>query len=184
MTDAENTGAGRTDADAAAKPARQPLGALIGDNKHLLIAHTPFAAEVGMTVKSVEAGKGTLKLAWRPDLVGNPETGVLHGGVITALMDNACGVAVMAALPRLISIATLDLRIDYLKPAVAGRDVRAFCHCYKLTRSVAFVRGVAYHDDIDDPIAHCAASFMLAANRKPPPAEAAVDAAKPGTSTP
>lgn len=148
-----------------------PLGAIIGENKHLLLSHTPFARAVGMEVESVEAGKATLKLSWRADLVGNPETGVLHGGVITTLMDNACGVAVMAAMPRLVAIATLDLRIDYLKPASRGLAVRAFCHCYKLTRSIGFVRGIAYHEDMDDPIAHCAASFMRSANRKPPPAQ-------------
>ena len=155
-----------------------PLGAIVGDNKHLFLSHTPFAAAVGMEVEAVEAAKATLRLDWRPDLVGDPATGVLHGGVITTLMDNACGVAVMAAMPRLMAIATLDLRIDYLKPARQGLAVRAFCHCYKLTRSIAFVRGVAYHDDIDDPIAHCAASFMRGANRKPPPAQIPEDIAR------
>ena len=58
-------------------------------------------------------------------------------------------------------IATLDLRIDYLKPATPGRDVVARAHCYKLTRDIAFVRGVAFHDDEADPIATSAGTFML-----------------------
>ena len=54
-------------------------------------------------------------------LVGNPETGVLHGGAITALLDGASGAAVFAALVDIVPIATLDLRIDYLRPAESGR---------------------------------------------------------------
>jgi acyl-coenzyme A thioesterase PaaI-like protein len=59
------------------------------------------------------------------------------------------------------AIATLDLRIDYMKPATPHREVRARAHCYKMTRHVAFVRGVAFHDDEADPIATSAGTFML-----------------------
>jgi uncharacterized protein (TIGR00369 family) len=100
-------------------------------------------------------------LPYRADLVGNPDTGVLHGGVITALLDACSGAAVFAALPRLVPIATLDLRIDYLRPAQAGCAVQAHATCYKLTRNVAFTRAVAYHEDPDDPIAASVGTFML-----------------------
>ena len=56
---------------------------------------------------------------------------------------------------------TLDLRIDYLKPATPPKPVIAKATCYKLTKSVAFVRAVAYHDEEDDPIASSASTFML-----------------------
>ena len=86
-------------------------------------------------------------------LVGNPASGVLHGGVITTVLDNSAGVSVATSLPDMRAIATLDLRIDYMKPATPGRDVIAWTHCYKVGRNVAFVRGAAYHDDPNDPIA-------------------------------
>jgi uncharacterized protein (TIGR00369 family) len=101
------------------------------------------------------------KLPYASHLVGHPETGVLHGGAITALLDATCGAAVFAALPEIKPIATLDLRIDYLRPADAGRDVVARAHCYKVTRNVAFVRAMAFHDDENDPIAAAAGTFML-----------------------
>ncbi len=59
-------------------------------------------------------------------------------------------------------IATLDLRIDYLRQAEAGREVLAHATCYKLTRNIGFTRAIAYHDREDDPIASAVGTFMLA----------------------
>lgn len=112
------------------------------------------------------------ELPYHAQLVGNPDLGVLHGGAITALLDATSGSAVFVALPKICPIATLDLRIDYLRAAEAGRDVRAHATCYKLTRNVAFTRAVAYHDDEADPIASAVGTFML--GTKP---------GKPGTGT-
>ncbi|MFX4593043.1 PaaI family thioesterase, partial [Acinetobacter baumannii] len=78
-------------------------------------------------VQFVTAGRNaaTLRLPYREDFIGDPETGTLHGGVITTLIDSVCGISVFMAMGRLLPIATLDLRIDYLKPATAGLDVLA-----------------------------------------------------------
>ena len=105
-----------------------------------------------------------LKIPYRADLVGEPDTGVIAGGVVTTLLDLACGWATALALKELTSFATLDLRIDYMRPAEPGRDLLATAHCYKLTRSVAFLRGVAYDADPSDPVAAAQAAFMLDSN--------------------
>jgi uncharacterized protein (TIGR00369 family) len=133
--------------------------------RHALIDHVPHAQAIGLEVVYVKKAKACLKVPYAPHLVGNPDTGVVHGGVITTMLDNACGVAVQMALDEPSSIATLDLRIDYMGPATPGRDILGEAHCYKVTKSVAFVRGVAFHDDRDDPIGTCHGAFMLAANR-------------------
>ncbi len=124
----------------------------------------PHNQALGMEMVALEDGAARMRLPYSLDLVGNPETGVLHGGPITTLMDACCGAAVFMKLPSPVPIATLDLRIDYLRPATAGRDVLAFATCFRLTRNVAFVRGVAYHAETgeDDPIAAAAGAFMLA----------------------
>ena len=57
-----------------------------------------------------------MRVAYRAELVGNPETGVVHGGVITTLLDSVCGLAVFSSFTQMRPVATLDLRIDYLKP--------------------------------------------------------------------
>ena len=121
----------------------------------------PHNKALGLELIELERAVARFKLPYDPKLVGNPDTGTLHGGAITALLDACSGAAVFAALPEWAPIATLDLRIDYTRAAEAGRDVLGRAHCYKVTRNVAFVRAVAYHDSEDDPIATAAGTFML-----------------------
>jgi uncharacterized protein (TIGR00369 family) len=114
-------------------------------------------------IEAVEIGKATalFVLHYDPKLVGNPDTGTLHGGAITALLDGASGASVFTALAEWKPIATLDLRIDYMRAADAGRDVLCRAHCYKVTKNVAFTRAVAYVDDEADPVATSAGTFMI-----------------------
>ena len=102
-----------------------------------------------------------LCLPWREELVGVPETGVLASGAIVSLIDTASGASVWMTLGHFVPIVTLDLRLDYMRPAVKGETVIARCECVKLTRRIAFIRGVAHAGDPDRPIAHSAATFML-----------------------
>jgi uncharacterized protein (TIGR00369 family) len=150
--------------------------------KDVLIAHVPHAGAIGLTVVDAAPAEAWLSVPYDEKLVGNVETGVIHGGVITTLLDNACGIAVQLALGARMSIATLDLRIDYMKPATPGLDLMSHAHCYKVTRNIAFVRGTAYHTDEADPIATCVGTFMLGANRGmiPGPEEIADIKAKNG----
>jgi uncharacterized protein (TIGR00369 family) len=124
-------------------------------------ASVPHNRALGMELVELSHAEAVFRLPYDPRLVGNPDTGVLHGGAITALLDGASGVAVFAALAELAPIATIDLRIDYLRPAEAGRDVMTRATCYKMTRNVAFTRAVAYHEDPADPIAHSVGTFMV-----------------------
>jgi uncharacterized protein (TIGR00369 family) len=130
-------------------------------------AAIPHNQALGLRFVDFAAGEATLLLPYDGKLVGNPETGVLHGGAITSILDAACGAAVFLKLGSPRPIATLDLRIDYLKMGTPGRDVVCKARCYKVTRQVAFVRGIAYHDDEDDPIASAAGSFIVQGKGKP-----------------
>lgn len=125
----------------------------------------PHNSALGMQVESMERGAAVFRLPYRDDLVGNPETGVLHGGVVTALLDACSGAAVFSALPRLSPIATLDLRCDFLRPAEPRRELVARAECYRLTRNVAFTRAVAHHGDASAPVAAAAGTFMLSTKR-------------------
>ena len=121
----------------------------------------PHNVALGIRVLELTETEVVFELPYDAKLVGNPDTGTLHGGVITALLDAASGIAVFCALDAWVPIATLDLRIDYLKPAAPHRAVTCRATCYKLTHTVAFTRAVAYQDDPDDAIAHAVGTFML-----------------------
>jgi uncharacterized protein (TIGR00369 family) len=121
----------------------------------------PHDRALGIRLVEVVDGEVRFELPYDLKLVGNPDTGTLHGGAITTLLDTCSGAAVFAALPSLVPIATLDLRIDYLKPAEPGKPVFSRARCYKLTRNVAFTRAVAYQSDPDDAVAHAVGTFML-----------------------
>jgi uncharacterized protein (TIGR00369 family) len=146
-----------------------PLHERMRSMAQMIMAGTPHARALGFELTDIARARAWGRAPFRADLVGDPARGVIAGGVITALLDNLCGVAAIAALDEPTSTATLDLRIDYMRPAAPGRDVKAEAHCYKVTRSVAFVRAVAYETNPDDPVAHAAAAFMLAsdAGRRP-----------------
>jgi len=121
----------------------------------------PHNQALGMRLIDITATEVVIELPYDPKLVGNPDTGTLHGGAITALLDGCSGAAVFTALAEPVPIATLDLRIDYLKPAEPGKSVIGKATCYKLTRNVAFTRAVAYQDDPENVIAHSVGTFML-----------------------
>ena len=110
-----------------------------------------------------DSGKNWAELAlpWREELVGVPESGVLASGAIVSLVDTASGTSVWVTLDRFIPIVTVDLRLDYLRPALKGETIVARCECVKLTKRVAFVRGAAHGGNEARPIARSAAPFML-----------------------
>jgi uncharacterized protein (TIGR00369 family) len=132
-----------------------------------MVAATPYAAALGFRVVDFSRARVRMAVPYRDDFVGDPETGVIAGGVITALLDHCCGAAVFAGMGERQPVATLDLRIDYMRGAAPGREVFAEAHCYKLTRSVAFVRAIAFDDNPDDPVANATAAFMLSDSRPP-----------------
>ena len=102
-----------------------------------------------------------LCLPWREQLVGVPESGFLASGAIISLIDTASGASVWATLNKFVPVVTLDLRLDYLRPALKGQTIYARCECVKITRRIAFIRGVAHGGDPDKTIAHSAATFMF-----------------------
>ncbi|QGZ94201.1 PaaI family thioesterase [Terricaulis silvestris] len=127
---------------------------------------TPQGRALGFEVTKLEGNHVWGRAPYKPELVGDPETGVIAGGVITTFLDQLCGMAAVLAMKEPSMVATIDIRIDYMRGATPGRDVLAEAHCYKIGRNVAFVRAVAFEDDAGNPIAHATATFMVNATRK------------------
>lgn len=114
----------------------------------------------------VAHGDGWIELAlpWRADLVGDPATGILASGPIISMMDNATSMSVWTKTKTFRPQVTLDLRVDYMRPATPGKTVIGRGECYHLTRSIAFVRGTAHEGDPDDPVAHVVGTFIAVEN--------------------
>lgn len=133
-----------------------------GLHASMMVKHTPYAIALGMTyVSSSEDGRGTILLPWRADICGADGTDILAPGAVTALIDHACGLAIMAGFGLAAQPATLDLRIDHMRPAKPRMSVTCAAHCYKATRTIAFLRAEAWDVSEDDPIATAQAAFIL-----------------------
>lgn len=133
----------------------------IRDYVRVMIPELNHCKLLGIEVLDIGFGKLTLLLPYSDSIIGNPETRVIHGGALTTLMDTACGFAAICALENPGICPTLDLRIDYMKPAEPGLAVIGTAEAYRISQNVIFARGIAYHEgDEANPIAHCTASFM------------------------
>jgi len=146
-------------------PRRYALESLFGPGRDGMVSHTPHAAHLGIRVVETGPAFGVCALPFREELIGDPVRRVIFGGAITTLIDHASGLAVACAVEELTAIATIDLRVDYLRAAAPDLELYARSECYRLTRNVAFVRAVAWERSADDPFASALGTFMLGANR-------------------
>src|SRR5207244_3669465 len=125
-------------------PRRYALQSLFGPGQDGMTMHTPHAAHLGIRVVETGPAFGVCALPFREVLIGDPRRRVIFGGAITTLIDHTSGLAVACAVEELTAIATIDLRVDYLRAAEPDLELYARSDCYRLTRNVAFVRAVAW----------------------------------------
>ncbi len=125
----------------------------------------PHSVMLGMEMQEMDDGVATIKMPYKDELVGDPVTGVIHGGAVSALMDTCGGAAVMCHPENAGGTATIDLRIDYMRAATPGQTITAVATCYHVTRSVAFVRAVALDEDKEHPVATATGAFTVEARK-------------------
>ena len=102
-----------------------------------------------------------LSLPYDERLVGMQESGIIASGPIVSLMDMATSLAIWIRLGEFRHQATLDLRVDYLRPATPGNTIIGRGICYGITRSVGFVRGLAHDGDPENLVANVTGTFMF-----------------------
>ena len=121
----------------------------------------PQARALNMDILEIGEGIAVIRMPYDPELIGDPDTGVIHGGAVSTLMDTCGGAATMAHPSNPGGTATISLRIDYLRGATPGQAIVARAECHHVTRSVAFVRATAHDDDPDNPVATATGTFTV-----------------------
>ena len=121
----------------------------------------PHSRELGMRIESHEPGKAVVSMPYDERLVGDVHSGVIHGGAVSALLDTCAGTATALHPEVRPPIATINLYIAYMRPALPGSTIFAHAECYHVTRSVAFVRASAFDSDKHRPVATATGQFTI-----------------------
>ncbi|QOR39596.1 PaaI family thioesterase [Billgrantia diversa] len=127
----------------------------------------PHTRELGLEVLSVEPPEVTMRLPWRDELLGDTGRGLVHGGVLTMLLDTVCGSAVLCGLPAPEVCPTLDLRVDHYRPAVAGQPIMAEARVLRLTNAMVFTEGTLWQEP-GRPVARGIGNFVRLGERNTP----------------
>lgn len=121
----------------------------------------PHAKELGLLLEDIGDGTARISMPYDKKLIGDPQSGVVAGGAVSAMMDTCCGAAVMSHPKAPGGTATIDLRIDYMRAATPGQTITTRATCHHITRNVAFVRAVAVDEDTDHPVATASGAFTV-----------------------
>lgn len=121
----------------------------------------PHSQALGIKFVEASRGRAVTFLPFASQLIGNINTHIVHGGVMTTLIDTTCGLTVFSLLEEPEQVVTLDLRIDYLRAAAPDSPIYCVAECYRLTRHIAFLRATTYQDKEQTiPVAHGVSTFM------------------------
>ncbi len=126
----------------------------------------PHSRALGMRIVSVGAARATISMPYDRRLIGDPVSGVIHGGAVSALVDTCAGAAVALHPEILPPVATLNLNVAYMRPAAPGATITATAECHHFTRTVAFVRVSAYDGDDHRPLATATGQFAMGTSRQ------------------
>jgi len=121
-----------------------------------------LVAHMALVIEDVSTEGVRVRMPFNPDFCVDVDQTRLHGGILTALLDSVFGLANFVSIEGISTLATLDLRVDYLRPARSRADVIVRAHCFRETRHIAFDSGSIWFDGHEDAeIARGTATFAL-----------------------
>lgn len=135
--------------------------------KQRFVEATPHVAECGMQITELGSDGVTVLLPFREDWLGDVERQIIHTGIIAVLVDSACGAAILGAMGHFEPIATIDLRLDYLRAARRDQTLHCRAECHRLTESIAFARATVWQARREEPVTIAQGAFMRSTARKP-----------------
>jgi len=101
-------------------------------------AKQAFMATIGARLAAVQPGQVVIELPFRADLV--QQHGFLHAGVVTAVVDSACGYAALSLMPPGAAVLSVEFKVNLLKPA-AGASFRAVGKVIRAGRTLTVCSG-------------------------------------------
>ena len=133
---------------------------LEGAQKFFSTAHPLFSR---LDMKPVLIGNGRVSV--NATLIDLFEYGAdnrrVHGGVLTIILDTVFGFSVFSKLRNFQSIATVNLKTDYISTASTGLKIRCSAQCYALCDNIAYVRGEILEIENDTLVASATGAFMI-----------------------
>ena len=116
-----------------------------------------FTRGLGMVTRRVSDGVCVIEVELEPRHMSVAQR--VHGGVLFTMLDTAMGRAVISRLPSGRGCATVEAKINYLRPAVSGL-LRAEGRALDLTRRTAYAEGTIT-DGEDRVLARSSGTFFL-----------------------
>ncbi|MDT8395963.1 MAG: PaaI family thioesterase [bacterium] len=128
----------------------------------------PFNRHIGFTVVEAREGYVKVRVPFRKEFIGDPRRPALHGGILSAVIDAAGGLAVWTQFALTDLISTVDMRVDYLRPG-PDRDIVAESRVVRMGNRVSVVNTVVYAaDSPDEPVADGRAVYNTRRRTDPP----------------
>ena len=141
--------------------------------KKIVNEKIPFHKVLGLKVESISYERVKVLFQMRDELMGHYKRGMVHGGVISSVIDVTGGLSafmgvqeklqdetVEAKLERFGRVSTIDLRVDFLRPGI-GKWFVATAYTLRTGNKVAVTR-IELHNDQDDLIAVGTGSYVVA----------------------
>jgi uncharacterized protein (TIGR00369 family) len=136
-----------------------PIETILDQLKIVYEEKMPFNKYLGIKIDSISTEGAVVRIDMRDELIGNFEKNIMHGGVISSILDFTGGViaqihvlnemkdtSLEKLVKRLTSMGTIDMRIDYIRPG-RGSCFLATGHILRLGHTVAVTRTELVNDE-------------------------------------